>query len=419
MRIQGSTLLLLTLNCFCLQFLFSCSPPGEVSHSSTSLPTQSKPSGNEPSDTVVLNPEAARVANIEILPVEGKKQTAEIKTTGEIKADEGRVFHINSIVSGRVVKDYVTLGQMIKEGQVLAVVQNLEVSKVYGQYIHEAHQNEITIKETQEKLDLYKKNLDRYKKLYDEGIGAHKDVVQAQSQVNLTEIELKGLQEHAIHIKSEAEALLSAYGVKLQQSPADVHFIETGSPLKAPRSGVVISKSITMGDVVTAEQPLYVVADLSKVWLDIAVYDKDLDAISIGQKITFRSDSHPKHVFEGTISYIPPSATNSRTFTARAVLPNQSVLLKPGMFGQVLIEKSNSSLLPYLRDSSIQKYGNEHFAFVDLGDNRFQKRVLDLGDRLGDGYLVNSGIKIGEKVAGNGSFKLKSELLKSQVGQDE
>lgn len=412
-----SIALIILLQCLCLQLLTACHQASEVPESTaaTARPKQDK---DTPSDTVILNEQAAAIAKIQSLEVQGKTESAEIKTTGEIKADEGRVFHINSIVSGRVTKDTVTLGQMIKEGQVLAIVQNLEVSKVYGQYIHDEHQNEVAIKGAQERLDLYKKNLDRAKVLFDEGIGAQKDVQQAQNQVSLTEIELNGLSDHRVHLRTEAEALLSAYGVKLRDT-TDAHFIETGSPLKSPRSGIVISKNITMGDVVTADQPLYVVADLSKVWLDVAVFDKDLESINLGQKVSFRSDSLPKQIFEGTVSYIPPSATNMRTFTARAVLENPKLILKPGMFGQVSIEKSTSKSLAYLPDSAIQKYGNETFAFLHLGNNRYQKRPVDLAERLGDGYLVKSGVKIGERVAGEGSFKLKAELLKSQVAQED
>lgn len=395
----------------------ACNPAAELPESTAAMPKEAKPKARA-SDTVILNSESASLANIKTIIAEERTVAPELKSTGEIKADEGRVFHINSIVSGRVIKDNVSLGQFIKEGQQLAIVQNLEVSRLYGQYIHEMHQNEINIQQSTERLDLCKKNLDRARILFNEGIGAQKEVIAAENQYKLTDIELKGYREHAIHIKSEAEALLSAYGIKLSQT-ADSHKVETGSPLTAPRAGVIIAKNITMGDVVTAEQPLYVVADLSKVWLDVTVYDKDLASINIGEKVIFRSDSIPNKVFDGSISYIPPSASNMRTFIARAVLPNPGLLLKPGMFGQVLIQKSERKRLPYLPDGAIQKYANETFAFVELGDGHYQKRVLKLSTRIGDGYLVESGISTGERVVKEGSFKLKSELLKSTAAQED
>lgn len=413
-----ATYLLIIVQCLAVSALVpllnACKPGSEQA----SKKEEKQAESNKLPDSVSLSEAAAGVANIRTAELKGSVESSQIKTTGEIKADEGRVFHINSIVPGRVVKDYVSLGQVIKEGQLLAIVQNLEVSKVYGDYIHQSHQNEVDIKASEERLQLFRKTLERAQKLYEAGIAAQKEVLAAQNQVNLTQIELNGLKEHGVHIKAEAEAMLSAYGVKLSDTP-DPSKVETGSPLKSPRAGVVIQKNITMGDVVTADQPLYVVADLSKVWLDVAVYDKDLDSIELGQKLSFRTDSLPNREFEGTVSYIPPSASNMRTFTARAVLPNPGLLLKPGMFAQVIIEKGKTSKLPYLPDSAIQKFGNETFAFLALGNNKYQKRTVELGERMGDGYIVKTGLSVGDRVATEGSFTLKAELLKSQLGQDD
>jgi cobalt-zinc-cadmium efflux system membrane fusion protein len=374
-------------------------------------------------NAVELTKAAAELAKIESARVETRENSSEIETTGQIKADENRVFHINSIVEGRVVKDNVVLGKVIKEGEQLAVIQNLDVAKTYGQYIHEAHQNEMNIDQTKAKLELATKNLDRLKRLKIEGIVAEKDLLLASNQEKLLQIELHGYEEHAIHIKSEAKALLSAYGVDLgdlDHTSIDPRKIETGSPLIAPRSGVVIQKNVTVGDVVSPSQPLYVVADLSQVWLDIAIYDKDLEKIKEGETVEFNSDSLAGSQFKGQINYIQPSTGDgTRTFLARAVLPNPKLVLKPGMFGQIKITGMSGSRLPYLPDQAIQKFGNENFVFVDRGNYHYEKRHVDLGSRLKEGYLVSRGVSPGEMVVGSGSFKLKSEMLKSQIGNED
>jgi multidrug efflux pump subunit AcrA (membrane-fusion protein) len=89
------------------------------------------------------------------------------------------------------------------------------------------------------------------------------------------------------------------------------------------------------------------------------------------------------------------------------------------MFGQIEVTSMRASRYPYLLDEAIQKFGNESFVFIDQGDNRFQKRHVELGNRVRDGYLVKSGIIAGERVVGSGSFKLKSEMLKSQIGNED
>ena len=371
---------------------------------------------------VLLSSQAAQLAKIVSFAVTSEVDLNEIDTTGQIKADENRVFHINSIVAGRVVKDNVVLGNVIKEGDQLAIIQNLDVAKTYGEYVHQSHQNEVDLQQTKARLELADKTVERLRGLSKEVIVAEKDLLNAQNQQKLLQIELAGYKEHRVHIDSEAKALLSAYGVKIGADghQVDPGKIETGSPLIAPRSGVVIQKNVTVGDVVNPAQPLYVVADLSQVWLDIIIYDKDLEKIKEGESVLFKSDSLPGSQFSGRISYIQPSTGDgTRTFLARAVLPNPSLVLKPGMFGQIKITSMGANRYPYLPDEAIQKFGNESFVFIDQGDNRYQKRHVELSTRVHDGYLIKSGVATGDRVVGSGSFKLKSELLKSQIGNED
>jgi len=374
-----------------------------------------------PGSQVKLSKQASDFAQLEILTVKPRYSQSTIITTGEIKADDNRVFHINSIVAGRVAKDNVVLGNAIKPGDQLAVVENIDVARTYGDYIHQAHQNEIDISQAEARLDLAKKNVQRLEKLNKEGIVAEKDLIAALSQQRLCEIILQGSKEHKIHIKAEFKSLLAAYGISLEEEEKQgLSHIISGSPIRAPKAGVVIKKNVTVGDVVNPIEPLYVVADLSKVWLNIAVYDKDLGKIKEGESAIFHSDSIPGTNFKGTISYIQPAAGDTtKTFLARVILPNEKLILKPGMFGQVEIRGGRSNQYPYLPDRAVQKYGNDTFVFIKQDDSSFAKRKVTLGDRLGDGYLITQGISAGEQVVGSGSFKLKSELLKSEISNEE
>ncbi len=368
-------------------------------------------------DIITLSPQAAANAEIKSQPLKEMSYTSDIKTTGELKADENHVFHINSMVGGRVTEDKVNLGDLIHQGQTLAVVQNLEVTKLIGEYIHQKHSNEILASQLNSRLELANKNLERLNKLADEGIAPQKDVLTARNAVDQLTIELKGVKEHDIHLTSETEAMLSAYGKHLRNY--DSHKIDSDSPLTAPRAGIIIKKTITLGDVVSTTEPLYVVADLSDIWLDITIYDKDLAQIKIGQAVTFVSDSLPGHKFDGKISYIQPLAGDTRTFLARAVLPNRGLLLKPGMFGNATIHTNRKETLPYVADNAIQRYGKDVFVFADMGGGKYQKCSIELGERLLDGHLVKSGISSGAAVVNNGGLTLKAEFLRKINGASE
>lgn len=378
-----------------------------------------KPVEETDRNKITLSPQALESANLEILSVENRPNEAKIITTGEIKADDNRVFHINSIVSGRVIEDDVTLGKTIQKSDKLAVIQNLEVARTFGDYIHQEHQNEVDLAQVLARLDLAKKNVQRLRHLNQEGIVAEKDLLAAENQQRILEIDLKGLKEHQLHIRAEAKELLATYGVSLdEEEKKGIDRINSSSPVIAPRGGVVIKKNVTVGDVVSPSEVLYIVADLSQVWLDIAVYDKDLQRVKEGQLVSFRSDSLRGTKFTGTITYIQPIAGETKTFLARVILPNGSLSLKPGMFGQAEITAHSDKLLPYVYDRSLQKYGNETFVFIKNSDGSFEKHNVVLGDRIGDGYLIKEGISAGQNIVGSGSFKLKSELFKSTIGED-
>ena len=251
-----------------------------------------------------------------------------------------------------------------------------------------------------------------------EGISPRKDYQQAEADTAIAKSDLQGLKEHTVHLESETRALLGAYGMSPGQSHSER--INTGSPVTAPRSGVITRKNITLGDMVTPETVMYEVADLSQVWLDMTVYPKDLSTIHPGQIITFTTDSLPGRPFTGRINYIPPGALEaSQTYIARAYLDNASGLLKPGMFGQVRIEQTTLQTKSYVPEKAVRKYGREFFVFIPLGSNRFRKQTIEPGEKVDGGYLISAGLKPGEKVVSQGSFTLKAEMLKSQFSEEE
>lgn len=393
----------------CSFFLSGCSTPKEKAQN-----VEEKASPN----VIQLTPQAVQQSGIRMVAVQSRNVSDQIVTTAEVKANENRVFHINSFVGGRVIQDNVLLGDFIRKGQTLAVVQNLDVAKIQASYIHELHNNEIQIQKAQTRMVLANKNLEREQRLLAEGISPRRDYQQAEADAALARADLEGEREHQVHIKAEGKALLGAYGMK----PGSIHSesIRTGSPITAPRSGIVITKNITMGDMVTPETVMYAVADLSQVWLDITVYPQNLASIRAGQEITFTSDSLPGKTFLGRVNYIPPAANAiSQTYIARAYLDNASGLLRPGMFGQAKIEQPLQQSKSFVPDEAVQKYGREAFVFVRLDQTRFRKQTIQLGEHVAGGYLVNEGVQSGDQVVGKGSFTLKAEMLKSQFAEEE
>lgn len=369
-----------------------------------------------PVDRITLSPKAIEQFGLSVVTVGQRPDVQAISTTGVIKADENRVFHINSLSTGRVISDKVMLGDIIHPGQTLAIVQNLDVAKVYGDYIHQSHQNQIETELSQTRLALAKKNYDRIRGLYQEKIAAEKDFIKAESDKKLEEETLRGLKQHAVHIREEAKSMLAAYGVKLGET--SVAHIESSSPITTPRGGVIIKKTVTVGDVVSSSEPLYVVGDLTHVWLDITVYDRQLQSIKEGDAVTFTTDGLPGRVLRSRLSYIKPSSEDSSgTYVARAVLDNHHLDLKPGMLGQVKIEQHRPQNLAYIPEDALQKYGKEQFVFLAEPDGSYKKQVVETAKEIEDGYLITHGLQPGQRIVGKGSFTLKAEMLKGTTSE--
>ncbi|WP_373532510.1 efflux RND transporter periplasmic adaptor subunit [Vampirovibrio sp.] len=382
--------------------------------SQTELPQTEKQAAS--SDIVRLTPEAIQKSGIQVAVVTDRSHSSHITTIAEVKADDNQVFHLSSIVGGRVISDKANLGDTIRQGQTVAIIRNQEVVKAQAASIHELHNNEIAIQQAKTRLKLACQNYQREKALYAEGVSPHKDLLQAQSEMELAQSTLSGYQEHETHVTSEAKALLGTYGVDFNSQS---EHLQTGSPILAPRSGVITRKTITLGDTVSADQILYEVADLSRVWLDMTVYPPELAGLKLGQIIRFTSDSLPNKVFSGRINYIPAS-TNARSpmFMVRAFLSNPDYSLKPGMFGQAEIDSAPKGSKPFIPESALQKYGRETFVFIPMKEGRYRKQPVEIESHDSAGYLIRNGLKAGTLVVTHGSFTLKGELLKNQFGEE-
>lgn len=180
--------------------------------------------------------------------------------------------------------------------------------------------------------------------------------------------------------------------------------------------GVIIDKHITQGEAIDAEKGAFLVADLSDVWIDLAVYQKDLDKVARGQ--TVRISAGPSlPATDGTVSYLTPTVDPpTRTATARVVLGNADGRWRPGMFvtARVLAPVEAALVVPL---TAIQTLEGSPVVFVEAPEG-FAPRPVILGTRGESQVAVLSGLRAGERVATAGSFLLKAELGKGAAEHD-
>jgi len=191
-------------------------------------------------------------------------------------------------------------------------------------------------------------------------------------------------------------------------------FIEVKSPI----SGVVISDTMKKGDKIDAVSSPHTIADLSKLWATFDLYEKDIADVKLGQKVAVRSIAYPGKTFTGEITFISPRIdSDSNTIKVRAVIQNPGYLLKLGMFvtADIIVESPEQYIMLPLE--AVHSIGEKKIVFIKTADEIFQPREITVKDQTKDVAAVSAGVSEGDEVVVGNSFLLKSELLKSQMGE--
>lgn len=182
--------------------------------------------------------------------------------------------------------------------------------------------------------------------------------------------------------------------------------------------GSVIQRNVSIGEVVSEGDTMFVVADFSTVWVDLNVYRQDISKIKKGQAVFIHGVTPEAETVEATITYISPISTgNTQTFLARAVLPNPDMTWRPGLYvkGDVVLEEKDVPIA--VKASAIQTFRDWDVVFKQV-NNVFEIAILELGLRDGEWVEVISGLEPNTKYVTENSFVVKADILKSGAGHD-
>lgn len=186
--------------------------------------------------------------------------------------------------------------------------------------------------------------------------------------------------------------------------------------LRTLMDGTVIAKHITRGEAVTRDTQAFVIAGLSDVWIELSIYQRDLDRVRVGQRVLISTGHHRPDV-EGTISYVSPVVDeDTRTARARLVMPNGDGKWRPGMFvtGRVAVNAVDVAItVPH---TALQTVEERTVVFVQDADG-FEPREVRLGRRSASHAEVVSGLAVGERYVTKGGFILKAELGRSELSE--
>jgi len=189
--------------------------------------------------------------------------------------------------------------------------------------------------------------------------------------------------------------------------------------IKAPIDAVIIERKSTVGELVDKGGAIYTISDPTDLWVIAEVKERDVAAVKVGQDATFKVLAYPDREFRGKVVRLGNQIeADSRTLEVRIETDNADGKLKAGMFADVEITTTILKDVIVVPDTALQSDGESQVAFIALGDNKFEKKAVTLGMEQSGRVQVLDGLKIGEEVVTEGSFILKSELLKGELGEE-
>lgn len=196
----------------------------------------------------------------------------------------------------------------------------------------------------------------------------------------------------------------------------------TGEPsvfaVTAPFAGTVVEKKAVVGELAQPDKPLFAIADMSTVWIETNLFEKDLSSVKLGAPASVSVAAYPDQTFHGKVTYVSSAMDKeTRTVRARVEVPNAGGALKPGMFASAAIASGVGGKALLLPDDAVVLIQGQPSAFVKDGEG-FAARAVELGEKLRGQVVLKSGIRPGETVVVKGAYALKAKMLKSQISAE-
>ena len=347
---------------------------------------------------VELSTEAVRSAGIVIETAGIVQMKTILELPGEIGLNIDRVVHVVPRLSGVVTAVYKNLGDMVRHGEVIAVLDSRELAELKSAYIASL-----------KRLELARSTFDRKERLWREKISSEKDYLASR----------QALAEEEINLQVTTQKLLA-----LGLSQTDLNSIPemtgrglTRYELKAQFDGTVIKKNIAVGEAIKEDADIFAIADLSTVWVEVTIYAKDLNVVKVGQNVTVRSKVLGLEA-DGVLEYLGPLVgEQTRTARGRVVVQNPEGRWLPGLFVTVEVVQEEVTVPVAVSVDAIQTFRDWSVVFVQYGD-LFEVRPLELGRNDGRWVEVLHGLLPGERYVARNSFILKADLGKEGATHD-
>jgi Cu(I)/Ag(I) efflux system membrane fusion protein len=334
--------------------------------------------GSDSPGTVHISVEEARLLGIRTTLVKSGSLTTTVRAPGRVEVNEEKLHHVHPKIEGWVEELFVkTVGEEVRAGDPLFSIYSPQLVAAQEEYLVALRSREALAGATSEATA----GIDRL-------ISASRDRFRLW---DVPEDEVRELER--------------------------TRRVQRALTLRAHIGGFVMNRGVAAGQKVMPGDDLYVVADLSTVWIIADISERDISRISVGQRVSARFAGRPGKTFGGVVTYIYPYLDETtRTVRLRVQIVNDGLLLKPGMFGEIEIGGPSAETRLLAPVDAVMITGERNLVFVESAPGAFTPVEVKLGEAGGGYYEILEGLKEGDTIVERGAFFLDSESKLRMTG---
>lgn len=335
-----------------------------------------------------LTPQQMANVKLSTAKVIERQAAATIIASGVLRADQQRLFRVAPVVDGLVTELKVAEHAVVRKGQVLARLHSNTLGQAQADYL-----------EALARYDVAQTERQRIKGLRQDGVVAESRLLEAESQYKMAQAVLDQRRRALILAGLSASQIES-----LARQPDSI----ADYPLLSPANGVVLEVAVESGQLLTAGETAFRLADLSKVWADIRIPVASIGQAAPGAKVVIKVAAFPQQSIEGQLQTLSSEVdAENQTIAGRAVIDNRRGLLRPGMYVQAELQGAAQTGL-MAPASAVFRRGNDNYLFKVSGPRSYEPVKVTLGDSSNGWVAIKSGIAAGSEIVSGGVAELKS-----------
>lgn len=345
---------------------------------------------------------------IETEIVQAAPMAGVILATGTVLVPENHLAAIGPVHEGRIVHLYAGQGARVKKGQKLADLESADIDEAKSEYLKATAEYQNARRTAEVEIKLAQSTYDRTKLLYEKTIAAQKTFQSAEHDLELA----KASAESTISSTKAALAAARRKLLVLGMTASEIDRLRGDQDLGAlfsltsPIDGIVIERNATIGATVGADASVFKIIDISSVWIDANVFEKDLSRVKLGQAAKVTVPAAADMVFSGKVIFISSIVDpETRTVKVRTEVSNREGRLKPDMFANVQLFTDVERSAISVPNTAVLSDNGQSIVFV-ANAGVYEKRVVTTGTVSGDRIELRAGVKAGEQIVVKGNYLL-------------